>query len=100
MIARARVGLFAALVTLASIFLSQTSFLNQASAQSAGKAFQRADLDAAAINLEAQIKSDVGSSAKPLAQARREADAAFQRNDVRNGVVLLGQIVAAAPNES
>jgi uncharacterized protein YfaS (alpha-2-macroglobulin family) len=94
MIAPTRVGLFAALVTLVSIFLSPVS------APAADKAFQRPDLDAAAINLEAQIKSDVGSSAKPLAQLRREADAAFQKNDVRNGVQLLGQIVAAAPNES
>ena len=92
---RARVGLFAALVTLASIF-----FASSVTASAADKAFQRPDLDAAAINLEAQIKSDAGSSAKPLAQLRRDADAAFQKNDVRNGVVLLGQIVAAAPNES
>ena len=94
MIAPARVGRFAALVTLASIVLSPVA------APAADKAFQRSDLDAAAINLEAQIKSDVGSAGKPLAQVRREADAAFQRNDVRNGVLLLGQIVAVAPNES
>src|SRR6185503_19851614 len=66
----------------------------------AGKSFQRPDLDQATINLEAQIKNDVGSSAKPLAEIRRDADAAFQQNDVRNGVLLLGQIDAAAPNES
>jgi uncharacterized protein YfaS (alpha-2-macroglobulin family) len=94
MIARARVGFLAALVTLASIFTgSVTAF-------AADKAYRQADLDAAAINLESQIKSDAGSPAKPLAQLRRDADAAFQKNDVRNGVVLLGQIIAAAPNES
>ena len=95
MIARARVGFLAALVTLASIF-----FAGSATAFAADKAFKQADLDAAAINLESQIKSDAGSPAKPLAQLRRDADAAFQKNDVRNGVVLLGQIIAAAPNES
>ena len=95
MIARARVGFLAALVTLVSIF-----FAGSATVFAAEKAFKQADLDAAAINLESQIKSDAGSPAKPLAQLRRDADAAFQKNDVRNGVVLLGQIIAAAPNES
>ena len=60
MTAPARVGFFAALVTLASIVLSPVS------ADAAGKAYQRPELDTAAINLEAQIKSDVGSAAKPL----------------------------------
>ena len=31
---------------------------------------------------------------------RRDADAAFQKNDVRNGMVLLGQIIAQAPDDS
>src|SRR5215212_1191255 len=98
MLASARVGLFAALVTLVSFFAS-VSF-GPVAAFAADKAFQRADLADAAIKLEAQIKNDAGSAAKPLAQLRRDADAAFQKNDVRNGVVLLGQIIAAAPNES
>src|ERR1700757_4375700 len=94
MLASARVGLFAALVTLASFFG------NSGAALAADKAFQRPDLADDAIKLEAQIKNDVGSPSKPLAQLRRDADAAFQKNDVRNGVLLLGQIVAAAPNDS
>ena len=98
MLASARVGLFAALVTIASFFASMS--LSSGAALAADKAFQRADLADSAIKLEAQIKSDAGSAAKPLAQLRRDADAAFQKNDVRNGVVLLGQIIAAAPNES
>jgi uncharacterized protein YfaS (alpha-2-macroglobulin family) len=69
-------------------------------AMAAEKAFQRTDLAAAAIKLEAQIKADAGQIGKPLAQLRREADIAFERNDLANGVVLLGQIVALVPNES
>ena len=87
-----RAGAFAALVTLASIFTASVSF--------ADKAFERSDLAEAAIKLEAQIKSDAGAAGKPLAQLRREADAAFKSNDFRNGMVLLGQIVAAAPGDS
>ena len=94
MFAQFRVGCVAALVTLASIALGSIP------ASAAGKAFQRAELDEAAIKLEAEIKTDAGQVAKPLAQLRREADAAFQKNDVRNGMVLLGQIIAQAPDES
>lgn len=94
MLASPRVGLFAALVTLVSIFLTSGAAL------AADKPFQRSELADAAIKLEAQIKSDAGSATKPLAQLRRDADAAFQKNDVRNAVPLLGQIVAQAPNES
>src|SRR4051812_16955454 len=89
-----RVGLIAALVTLASFALSF------APASAADKAFQRGDLDEAAIRLEAEIKNDAGTPGKALPQARREADAAFQKNDVRNGIVLLGQVIALAPDDS
>ena len=88
-----RAGVFAALVTLASIFSPPISI-------AADKPFERANLAEAAIKLEAQIKSDAVSAGKPVAQIRRELDAAFQRNDVRNGMVLLGQLVAAAPADS
>src|SRR5262245_34425016 len=94
MLAPVRVGLFAALVTLASVF----SFSPSASA--ADKPFTRPDLAEAAIKLEAQIKTDAGQVSKPLAQLRREADQAFQRNDLANGIVLLGQIVSLMPTES
>ncbi len=66
----------------------------------ADKPFERANLAEAAIKLEAQIKSDAGTAGKPLAQIRRELDAAFKSNDFRNGMVLLGQLVAAAPADS
>ena len=54
MLARARIDLFAAPVTFASIFL------NFAAASAAGKTFPRAGLDGAAIKLEARIKSGAG----------------------------------------
>jgi uncharacterized protein YfaS (alpha-2-macroglobulin family) len=88
-----RAGAFAALVILASIFTASVSL-------AAEKAFERPELAEAAIKLEAQIKSEAEANAKPLAQLRREADAAFKSNDFRNGMVLLGQIVAAAPREA
>ena len=84
-----RAGLAAALLALA-VF----------PALAADKAFQRKDLDDAAIKLEAQIKSDAGTVTKPAAALRRDADAAFQKNDFRTGMLVLGQVVAAAPNDA
>jgi uncharacterized protein YfaS (alpha-2-macroglobulin family) len=92
MFAPIRAGLIAALVTIASC-------ASTLSAVAAEKAYRRSDLAESAIKLEAQIKADAGRVGKPLAQLRREADAAFQRNDLRSGMVLLGQIVAVAPDE-
>ncbi len=66
----------------------------------ADKAFKRDDLADAAIKLEAQIKAEAGQVSKPAAALRREADAAFQRNDFRSGMQILGQIVAVAPDDS
>jgi uncharacterized protein YfaS (alpha-2-macroglobulin family) len=66
----------------------------------ADKPFKRDDLADAAIKLEAQIKAESGQVTKPVAELRREADAAFQRDDVRGGVQILGQIVAVAPDRS
>ena len=66
----------------------------------AAKSFKRDDLADAAIKLEAQIKAEAGQVTKPAAALRREADAAFQRNDFRGGIQILGQIVTAAPDDS
>ena len=66
----------------------------------ADKAFQRKDLDEAAIKLEAQIKSDAGAVTKPAATLRRDADAAFQKNDFRTGMTVLGQLVSIAPDDA
>src|SRR4051812_39931158 len=92
MIALVRAGIVAALVALLSIPLSVSA--------SAQKAFQRDDLVEAAIKLEAQIKAESGPITKPLAQLRREADAAFARNDFRTGLQILGQIAVVAPDDS
>src|ERR1041385_574444 len=89
MITFLRAGVAAALLTLAC-----------APAGAADKAFQSSDLDQAAIKLEAQIKEDAGSVAKPVATLRQQADAAFQKHDFRTGMVVLGQMVAAAPNDA
>ncbi|MGA7488913.1 MAG: alpha-2-macroglobulin, partial [Xanthobacteraceae bacterium] len=89
MLAFVRAACAAALVALLSI-----------SAFAADKPFQRGDLADAAFKLEAQIKAGAGQVAKPAAALRREADAAFQRNDFRSGMQILGQIVAVAPGDS
>jgi uncharacterized protein YfaS (alpha-2-macroglobulin family) len=69
-------------------------------AAGADKAFQRSDLDDAAIKLEAQIKHDAGTVTKSLASLRQQADAAFQKRDFRTGMLVLGQMIAAAPNDA
>src|SRR5499433_2501096 len=66
----------------------------------ADKSFKRDDLADAAIKLEAQIKAEAGQVTKAAPALRREADAAFQRNDFRTGMQILGQIVAVAPDDS
>ena len=89
MLAFARAGLAAALLVLFPIL-----------ATAADKPFQRAELADSAIRLEAQIKKDAGTVAKPVATLRREVDAAFQRSDYRGGMQLLGQIVATTPDDA
>ncbi len=65
----------------------------------ADKPFQRDDLADSAIRLEAKIKADSGTVAKPAAALKRDADAAFQRNDGRTGLQVLGQIATVAPDD-
>ena len=89
MLAFVRAACAAALVLLLSI-----------PAIAADKSFRRDDLADAAIKLEAQIKGEAGQVTKPAAALRREADAAFQRNDFRTGLQILGQIVTVAPDDS
>ena len=88
-----RAGVAAALLAVAPLVVPQA-------AGAAEKAFQNSELAESAIELEAQIKSDAGTPTKPLPQIRRDADAAFTKNDFRAGMAVLGQIVAAAPNDS
>jgi uncharacterized protein YfaS (alpha-2-macroglobulin family) len=74
--------------------------LSLGSAQAAEKAFRRDDLADSAIKLEAQIKSEAGAVAKPVASLRTDADAALRRNDFRTGLQILGQIAATAPDDA
>ncbi|MGC1572138.1 MAG: MG2 domain-containing protein, partial [Pseudolabrys sp.] len=87
----ARAGLAAALLTLAWVL---------APAIAAEKPFKQSALDEAAIKLEAQIKSDAGTVAKPAATLRRDADTAFQKNEFRSGMVVLSQLVTVAPDDA
>jgi alpha-2-macroglobulin len=86
-----RAGCAAALLALALV---------PATAADKDKAFQNGDLDQAAIKFEAQIKQDAGTATKSAVALRPQADAAFQRRDFRTGMVVLGQLVAAAPNDA
>src|SRR5215475_13991821 len=70
------------------------------SAIAADKPLKQGVLDEAAIKLEAQIKSDAGTVTKPPAALKRDADAAFQKNDFRSGMLVLGQLVAVAPDDA
>jgi uncharacterized protein YfaS (alpha-2-macroglobulin family) len=92
MLAFARAGFVTALVALLSIPLSV--------AASAQKSFVRDDLADAAIKLEGQIKSEAGQVSKAAAVLRREADAAFQRNDLRTALQAMGQLTVVAPDDS
>ena len=88
-----RAGVAAALLAVAPLLASQA-------AGAAEKPFQNRELADSAVTLEAQIKSDAGTPTKPLPQIRKDADSAFAKNDFRAGMALLGQIVAAAPNDA
>ena len=89
MLASVRAGFAAALVA----FFSFTAF-------AADKPFQRSDLADSAVRLEAQIKTESGQVAKPVATLRSEAEAAFAKRDFRAGMQTLAQIVSVAPREA
>jgi alpha-2-macroglobulin len=57
-------------------------------------------LEEAAIKLEAQIKGDAGVVSRAAAALRRDADAAFQKNDFRTGMLVLGQVLTVAPDDA
>jgi alpha-2-macroglobulin len=96
MLTSVRAGVMAALAMLLVALFS----IAMPVAASAQKAFVRDDLADAAIKLEAQIKSEAGPVTKTVAVLRREADAAFARNDFRIGMQVLGQIVVVAPADT
>src|SRR5207302_10597428 len=58
-------------------------------AHAADKPFQRSDLADSAVRLEAQIKTESGQVAKPVATLRSEAEAAFAKRDFRTGMQTL-----------
>jgi alpha-2-macroglobulin len=70
------------------------------STSAADKPFKNDDLANSAIELEGQIKSDAGTPTKSVDQLKHDADAAFSKNDFRTGMSILGQIVAATPNDA
>ncbi len=80
--------------------LCATLALGLSSALAADKSFKRDDLADSAIKLEAEIKKEAGPVAKTTATLKTDADAAFRRNDFRNGLDLLGKIAATAPEDS
>src|SRR5262245_42310137 len=92
MLASARVGIRAALIAVVCFIACVPAV--------AEKAYNRESLNESSIRLEAQIKAEAGQVRKAVAELRRDADAAFARNDHRTGIILLGQIVAIAPNDS
>jgi uncharacterized protein YfaS (alpha-2-macroglobulin family) len=85
---------FAAALTAACLAVACTCAL------AANKPFTDDDLSTSATQLEAQIKSEAGTPAKTVDQLKRDADAAFAKNDFRTGMLVLDQIVAAAPNDA
>jgi len=84
-----RVGLAAAALGLA-----------MTAAIAADKPFKQVALEEAAIKLEAQIKGDAGVVSRAAAALRRDADVAFQKNDFRTGMLVLGQVLTVAPDDA
>jgi uncharacterized protein YfaS (alpha-2-macroglobulin family) len=74
--------------------------LAMTAAIAADKPFKQVALEEAAIKLEAQIKSDAGAVSRAAAALRRDADAAFQKNDFRTGMLVLGQVLTVAPDDA
>ncbi|PWB60389.1 MAG: alpha-2-macroglobulin [Bradyrhizobiaceae bacterium] len=89
MLSTVRAGIAAALIAVATF-----------SAAAADKSYQRDDLADSAIRLEAQIKKDVGTVAKPLATLRLDLEVQLERRDFAAGMQTLSQIVTVAPAES
>src|SRR5215475_5000637 len=85
---------------LAVAFLTTVLATVAVSVNAAEKPIKQSPLDEAAIKLEAQIKSDAGTVGKSATSLRRDADAAFQKNDFRSGMVILSQLVTVAPEDA
>ena len=90
--ARFRAGLVAALFVFATAPLTP--------AQSAEKTFQDPALDDEAIKLEADLKDEAGTVAKPVIALKKDADAALKKNDIESAANIYVQVVTVAPNDS
>ncbi len=82
-----RAGLFAALL----VFVTTPS-------PAAEKAFQDAALDDAAITLEADLKDEAGTVAKPPAKLKQDAEALLKSQDPAGAANLYVQVVTVAPD--
>ena len=65
----------------------------------AEKTFQSADLDDAAIKLEADLKDEAGTVEKPVITLKRDADDALRSGDLDSAADIYTQIVSVAPND-
>ena len=83
-----RAGLFAALF----VFVTTPS-------PAAEKAFQDDALDDAAITLEADLKDEAGTVAKPPAKLKQEAEALLKSQDLVGAANLYVEVVTVAPND-
>ena len=83
-----RAGLFAALL----VFVTTPS-------PAAEKTFQDDALADAALTLEADLKDEAGTVAKPLAKLKQEAEALIKSQDLAGAANIYVQIVTIAPND-
>lgn len=88
---------FVRLLTLLALFIV-------ASPAFAQKTYVREDLASDAVRLEEQIRKEAASlngplAARPLAEARRDAESALQRKDYASARTLLMRVVAASPRD-
>src|SRR3970040_2435285 len=84
-----RAGLFAALF----VFVTTPS-------PAAQKTFHDDALDDAAITLEADLKEEAGTVAKPLAKLKQEAEALLKSQDLEGAANIYVQIVTVAPKDA
>ncbi len=84
-----RAGLFAALF----VFVTTPS-------PAAQKNFHDDALDDAAITLEADLKEEAGTVAKPLAKLKQEAEALLKSQDLQGAANIYVQIVTVAPKDA
>ena len=84
-----RAGLFAALL----VFVATPS-------PAAQKTFHDPALDDAAITLEADLKDEAGTVAKPVATLKQEADALISRQDLQGAANIYVQIVTVMPSDA